>query len=293
MDELCEQFHIFDFAMQKITSYKDRIQRAKSDFESFKLTVELSKLILPLVSILQKNIIDDNPIFEDNKAYCIQLAKLLPNVFMKETEEETQSEMGNIIFIDIQKYAKNIEPYKLEVERIVSEWQNVSSMYDIQPKIVEDLEIDFHLEKYNKKEYLIIKHDSYNQVIDGLENNIKLINEKLDLFEEPKEDLIIYSEIIKLKEQMEKMLKTIKNLNECQSHLEGYMDKTTDIKKKSESFMILKSAEKHFKGLMDLLIQNKLKILTVYFENEKINSGIDDLSKLYRDLDKSLREVNV
>ena len=293
MDELCEQFHIFDFAMQKITSYKDRIQRAKSDFESFKLTVELSKLILPLVSILQKNIIDDNPIFEDNKAYCIQLAKLLPNVFMKETEEETQSEMGNIIFIDIQKYAKNIEPYKLEVERIVSEWQNVSSMYDIQPKIVEDLEIDFHLEKYNKKEYLIIKHDSYNQVIDGLENNIKLINEKLDLFEEPKEDLIIYSEIIKLKEQMEKMLKTIKNLNECQSHLEGYMDKTTDIKKKSESFMILKSAEKHFKGLMDLLIQKKLKILTVYFENEKINSGIDDLSKLYRDLDKSLREVNV
>ena len=71
------------------------------------------------------------------------------------------------------------------------------------------------------------------------------------------------------------------------------MDKTTDIKKKSESFMILKSAEKHFKGLMDLLIQKKLKILTVYFENEKINNGIDDLSKLYRDLDKSLREVNV
>ena len=42
MDELCEQYDIFDISMQKITSYKDRIQRAKSDFESFKLTVELS-----------------------------------------------------------------------------------------------------------------------------------------------------------------------------------------------------------------------------------------------------------
>ena len=293
MDELCEQYNIFDFAMQKITSYKDRIQRAKSDFQSFKLTVELSKLILPLVSILQKNIIDDNPIFEDNKVYCIQLAKLLPTVFMKETEEETQSEMGNIIFIDIQKYAKNIEPSKFEVERIVSEWQNVNSMYDIQPKIVEEMEIDFHLEKYNKKEYLIVKHDSYNSIIDNLEKNIKLIDEKLELFEEPKEELIIYGEVVKLKDQMKTMLNTIKNLNDCQNQLEGYMDKTTDIKKKSESFMILKSAEKQFKGLMDILIQKKLKVLTIYFENEKFNTGIEELSKLYKDLDKSLKETNV
>ena len=36
--------------------------------------------------------------------------------------------------------------------------------------------------------------------------------------------------------------------------IEGYMDKTTDIKKKSESFLILKSAEKQFNSLMDILI---------------------------------------
>ena len=293
MDELCEQYDIFDISMQKITSYKDRIQRAKSDFESFKLTVELSKLILPLVSIVQKNVIDDNPIFEDNRIYCMQLAKLLPTVFMKETEEETQSEMGNLIFIDIQKFAKNIEPSKLEVERIVSEWENVNSMYDIQPKIVEELEVDFKLEKYNKKEYLIIKHDSYNNIIDSLEKNIKLIDEKLELFEEPKEDLIIYSEIIKLKEQMKKMLATIKRLNEIQNQLEGYMDRTTEIKKKSESFMILKSAEKQFKSLIDLLLQKKLKILTIYFENDQFETGCNELENFYRELNKSLKEINI
>jgi len=36
--------------------------------------------------------------------------------------------------------------------------------------------------------------------------------------------------------------------------IEGYMDKTTHIKKKSESFLILKSAEKQFNSLMDILI---------------------------------------
>ena len=59
------------------------------------------------------------------------------------------------------------------------------------------------------------------------------------------------------------------------------------------SFMILKSAEKQFKGLMDILIQKKLKVLTIYFENEKFNTGIEELSKLYKDLDKSLKETNV
>ncbi len=166
-------------------------------------------------------------------------------------------------------------------------------MYDIQHKIVEDMEVEFKLEKYNKKEYLIIKHDSYNNVIDSLEKNIKLIDEKLELFEEPKEELIIYSEIIKLKEQMKTMLGSIKKLNEIQNQLEGYMDKTTEIKKKSESFMILKTAEKQFKSLIDLLLQKKLKIITIYFENEKFETGCDELEKLYRDLNKSLKEINI
>jgi hypothetical protein len=125
-----------------------------------------------------------------------------------------------------------------------------------------------------------------------LEKNIKLIDEKLDLFEEKRDDLIIYSEIVKLKEQMKVMLDTIKNLNDIQIQLEGYMDKTTDIKKKSESFLILKTAEKQFKSLMDMLIQKKLKILTIYFEKDKFNSGIDELGKLYKDLEKSLKEEN-
>ena len=293
MDELCDQYDIFDISMQKISSYKDRIQRAKIDFESFKLTVEMSKLILPLVSILQKNIIDDNPIFEDNRYYCLELANLFPSIFMKENDEETQSEMGNIIFLDIQKYSKTLESGKLEIEKIVNEWENVNSMYDIQPKIVEEMEIEFNLEKYNKKEYLIIKKESYNSVINNLEKNINLIDEKINVFEEPKNNLIIFTEIVKLKEQMNIMLKIIKNLSDCQIQLESYMDRTTEIKKKSECFMLLKSVEKQFKSLIDLMIQKKMKVLTIYFEKEKFTSGIDDLNKLYKDLDKSLKENNI
>jgi hypothetical protein len=43
---------------------------------------------------------------------------------------------------------------------------------------------------------------------------------------------------------------------------------------------------------MDILIQKKLKILTIYFEKDKFNSGIDELGKLYKDLEKSLKEDN-
>ena len=212
---------------------------------------------------------------------------------MKENDEETQSEMGNIIFLDIQKYSKTLESGKLEIEKIVNEWENVNSMYDIQPKIVEEMEIEFNLEKYNKKEYLIIKKESYNSVINNLEKNINLIDEKINVFEEPKNNLIIFTEIVKLKEQMNIMLKIIKNLSDCQIQLESYMDRTTEIKKKSECFMLLKSVEKQFKSLIDLMIQKKMKVLTIYFEKEKFTSGIDDLNKLYKDLDKSLKENNI
>ena len=57
--------------------------------------------------------------------------------------------------------------------------------------------------------------------------------------------------------------------------------------------MILKSVEKQFKSLIDLMIQKKMKVLTIYFEKEKFTSGIDDLNKLYKDLDKSLKENNI
>jgi hypothetical protein len=212
---------------------------------------------------------------------------------MKENDEETQNELGNITFIDVQKYAKILENGRLEIEKIIKEWEIVNSLYDIQPKIVEEMEIEFNLEKYNKKEYLIIKKESYNSVINNLEKNINLIDEKINVFEEPKNNLIIFTEIVKLKEQMNIMLKIIKKLSDCQIQLESYMDRTTEIKKKSECFMLLKSVEKQFKSLIDLMIQKKMKVLTIYFEKEKFTSGIDDLNKLYKDLDKSLKENNI
>ena len=293
MDELCDQFDIFDYSIQKITSYKDRIQRAKVDFESFKLTVELAKLILPLVSILQKNIMDDNPIFEDNRYYCVEFAKVFPSIFLKENDWETQNELGNITFIDVQKYAKVLENGRLEIEKIIKEWEIVNSLYDIQPKIVEEIEIEFLLEKYNKKEYLIIKKESYNSVINNLEKNIDLIEDKIHIFDEPKENLVIYNEVIKLKDEMNIMLKIIKNLSDCQNTLESYMDRTSEIKRKSECFMVLKSVEKQFKNLIDILLQKKMKILNIYFEKEKFTSGIEDLNKTFKDLEKSLKENNI
>ena len=50
---------------------------------------------------------------------------------------------------------------------------------------------------------------------------------------------------------------------------------------------------KQFKSLIDILLQKKMKILNIYFEKEKFNSGIEDLNKTFKDLEKSLKENNI
>ena len=293
-EELADQYNLFDISMAKIPTYKDRISRAKSDFESFKLAVELAKIIFPIVTIFQEEGIEDKEIYQDNKFYCEELSKCFPSQFLANPDEEPQQCFEKLRFYDIQQYSKGLEPSKQEMEKIVSEWKNVSEMYDVEPKMVTEIDIEFSMEKYNKKEFLVIKHDSYDNVIAALEKNIKIAEDKLAYFEEePRDNIIVVKTFEEMKNMMTEMLNIIKVLKDIQIELEGYINKTADIKKKSENFLLLKQAEKSFKSMMDLIISKKMKIKGIFFEKDKFNSNIEDLKKIFKDLEKNLKEINL
>ena len=86
------------------------------------------------------------------------------------------------------------------------------------------------------------------------------------------------------------MLDIVKGLKDKQEQLERYMDKTTEIKKKPECFQMLKQAEKQYKIMIDMIAENSNKLQTVYVEKDKYKGYIEDLTKLFKDIEKTLYE---
>ena len=164
-------------------------------------------------------------------------------------------------------------------------------MHEIEPNIVSEIDIEFVSDKYNKKEFPIINHESFEKVLQALETNINLVNEKLNEIEEPKDEIIVVKTFKEIKEMMNDMNSIIKELKEVQLNLEKLMDQNAEIKKKPESFVLLKQAEKQFRGLMEKKKKKKMKIKSVYFEKEKFNTNLKELEKLFGDIRRNLNEI--
>ena len=104
-------------------------------------------------------------------------------------------------------------------------------MHRIEPKIVTDIDIEFVGDKYNKKEFPIIDHESFEKVLQALETNINLVDEKLNELEQPRDEIIVAKTFKDIKEMMNDMNKIIKELKDVQLNLEKLMDQNADINK--------------------------------------------------------------
>ena len=123
-----------------------------------------------------------------------------------------------------------------------------------------------------------------------IKKNLDLAQEKLDLFPVPREDIIVVKIFQEFKNIVKEMLDIVKGLKDKQEQLERYMDKTTEIKKKPECFQMLKQAEKQYKIMIDMIAENSNKLQTVYVEKDKYKGYIEDLTKLFKDIEKTLYE---
>ena len=291
LDEFYNQYDLFDISMHKIPTFKERIYKAKLEFESFKLTVELAKIIFPLVEIFQEEGVEEKEIFSDNKIYCNEMAKYFPVNFIREEDEDAQAAFENLKFFDIQKFSKSLEKSRPEMEKLIEEWKIIHNMHDIEPQIVSEIDIEFVPDKYNKKEYPIINHESFENILKALDTNINLVDKKLSELEEPKDEIIVVKTFKEIKEMMNDMNKIIIELKEVQLNLEKLMDQNAEIKKKPESFVLLKQAEKQYRGLMDILSAKKMKIKSVYFEKDKFVNNLKELEKLFGDIKRNLSDL--
>ncbi len=291
LDEFYNQYDLFDISMHKIPTFKERIYKAKLEFESFKLTVELAKIIFPLVEIFQEEGVEEKEIFSDNKIYCNEMAKYFPVNFIREEDEDAQAAFENLKFFDIQKFSKSLEKSRPEMEKLIEEWKIIHNMHDIEPQIVSEIDIEFVPDKYNKKEYPIINHESFENILKALDTNINLVDKKLSELEEPKDEIIVVKTFKEIKEMMNDMNKIIIELKEVQLNLEKLMDQNAEIKKKPESFVLLKQAEKQYRGLMDILSAKKMKIKSVYFEKDKFVNNLKELEKLFGDINRNLNDL--
>ena len=107
------------------------------------------------------------------------MAKYFPANFIREDDEDAQAAFENLKFFDIQKYNRTLEKSKSEMEKLIEEWKIIYNMHEIEPNIVSEIDIEFVPDKYNKKEFPIINHESFEKVLQALETNINLVNEKL------------------------------------------------------------------------------------------------------------------
>ena len=290
LDELLGKYELFDISMQKISTYKDRIAKAKGEFDEFKAAVELARMVYPLMEIFKNADNEEDEILLDNQFYCGEASKHFPSIYQKDSAKETQTEFLNFKFFDIQRYMKIFEQNKIEIEKVVEEWHNVYQMHIMKDRMKKEINTEFILEKYNKKEYLIIKSDNFTTLTELLKKNLDLAQEKLDLFQVPREDIIVVKIFQEFKNIVKEMLDIVKGLKDKQEQLERYMDKTTEIKKKPECFQMLKQAEKQYKIMIDMIAENSNKLQTVYVEKDKFKGYIEDLTKLFKDIEKTLYE---
>ena len=137
---------------------------------------------------------------------------------------------------------------------------------------------------------MIIKNENFTSLIELLKKNLDITQEKLNLFEVPRTEIIVVKIFQEFKSIVQDMLDVVKGLKDKQEQLEKYMDKTAEIKKKPECFQMLKQAEKQYKTMIDLIAENQLKLQTVYIEKKKFKGYIEDLTKLFKDIEKTLYE---
>jgi hypothetical protein len=156
---------------------KQYLANFKKGFDTFKTAVELGKIIFNLIEIVirMENFQNDSTkaILEENNIYCKELTKL---IFDSDKGQELLKslKLKDLRMSDVSiKFTRN----KLEVENISGEWESVKQIFDMISKVAGDIDINFKLEKFQNKMYIIIAHQSYKEITDLLITNIKFLED--------------------------------------------------------------------------------------------------------------------
>lgn len=261
---------------------RSSINKKRLEFETIKVSADAGKAVFSLVEILNyEKIFEENKtLFEENKIYCTEFTKL---VFQ---HEKGQAYLKSIKFNEFIRNPQNLEKYKenkQEVDKLIEEWENIKSIYDLISKTLQDCDISFVLENFKDKKYIVVSHETYALIKHALAESIKTLEESLE-----KNEAFKYSNKTLLKLQNFKgnvcdLNELIKQIEACQIRLENNMVKANVLQKNQDLFMKLKQAEQFYKNIIDFLHENP-KFMSLLKVKDSINDIVNSLTGALEEL---------
>lgn len=261
--------------------------KIKREFEIFKTAVELGRLIYSLIEILKFEDLSDanKPIIEENKIYCVELTKLILE------NSKGQDALKTLKLTEIKKkeitdrFGKN----RLEIEKIVQEWENVKQIYDNISKIATECDIDFQTENFKDKKYIIIKHENFAYIKNILQKNISSIESGLSGVDNHKYSTRTVEKMQGFKVNLMDLFEIVEKLEYNQLNLERHMMNYAVLQSNTDLFVKLKQAEQHYKSLIEHVSKHS-KVLEILKVKDTFKESLVTISKNLTEIPTSYQE---
>jgi len=200
--------------------------------------------------------------------------------------EKGQDYLKSLKFNEYYKNPQNIEKFKenkTEVEKIVEEWEHVKSNYDLMSKMIEDVNINFEMENYKDKKFVVITKKNYENIRNKLDDNLKILNESIENNSNLKYSEKSIKNQVEFKNTLIDLYEFIDNLEIAQQKLENNMSRAAVLQKKADSFMKLKQAESFYKLIVEFILDH-IYLLDLLKVKDSLYENINSLNKALLEL---------
>ncbi len=112
-------------------------------------------------------------LLEENKIYCIEITKLIFD------NEKGQELLKGIKLRELKtpEVKEKFNKSKVEIEKIVQEWEIIKNNFEALTKIMQDVDINIQLDNFKDKKFVIVTHESFEHIKIALNKSIKLVDD--------------------------------------------------------------------------------------------------------------------
>lgn len=261
---------------------KTQISKNRERYEALKFAAEFARLVFNLIEVLRYEHLEKEieDLIEENKLYCIEFTKIVYD------HEKGQDYLRGLKLIDFMRKKELIEKnrdHRMEIDKIVEEWDNVKKMHECMAKVSTEINIEFKLCNFKDKKFIIIKNENFKEIKDLLNKNLKVLEDCASDKEILQISNKIYLNLKTFKDSLLELYEIIERIETNQLNLEKHMSRANVLQKNQDMFMKLKQAESYYKSLIDH-IEEKPKILDILKVKETIYELNMNLQKTLHDL---------
>ena len=168
---------------------------------------------------------------------------------------------------------------------MIEEWENVKSMNETISKVASECSMEFKMENYKDKKFVIITHESFKSIKENIHKNIKTLDDCVSEKENFRYSTRTLMKLNNFRNSLSELCDLVDHLENNQINLEKNMNKANILQKNQDMFMKLKQAEQYYKSLVDFISENPQVMELLKVKDSLIDSNIA--------LHKTLNEIHV